>query len=390
MFRCIPSTNRVGPMLRRIILGVALIILLAPANNRPVQAEELSPRLITDFLGRHVVIPSKVDRVICSGSGCLRLLVYLKGQDKVVGVDSAEKGGLPFAVDARPYAAAHPWLSDLPLFGEFRGNDSPELIAALNPQPQVILKTSATMDAAESLQVKTGIPVVGLGYGNLTWGRGELDQTLRLMGQALGLEKRVGEVIGYLNGLQKDLESRSAAVPAANRPTTYVGGLAQRGGHGFASTEPSYAPFVFLQARNVAAGLAENKETASHATVSKEQLLLWDPEIVFLDITTTRLQGGANGLEQLRSDPVFKGLGAVRAGRVFGVFPYNYYTQNFETILANAYFIGKVLYPEQFKDIDPIAKAEEITTFLNGGPAFAKINETFGNLGFSKIPVAGP
>jgi iron complex transport system substrate-binding protein len=205
------------------------------------------------------------------------------------------------------------------------------------------------------------------------------------MGQVMGLEERAETVIGYFDGLQKDLESRSAAVPSGKRPTTYVGGLAQRGGHGFASTEPSYAPFVFLQADNVASELAKSKETASHATVSKEQLLVWDPEIVFLDISTTRLQAGVNGLEQLHTDPVFRGLSAVQNGRIFGVFPYNYYTQNFGTIFANAYFIGKVLYPDQFKDIDPLARAEEITGFLNGGPAFRQINESFGNMGFSRI-----
>lgn len=350
----------------------------------PVLAQET--RLITDALGREVAIPDQVERVICSGSGCLRLLVYLQAQERVVGVDSAEKGGLPFTGDARPYALAHPRLKELPLFGEFRGHDSPERIVALNPQPQVILKVSAARDGgSEALEAKTGIPVVGLGYGNLTHGRNELNQTLRLMGQVLKLEQRAAAVIAYFDALQADLENRTISIPLGKRPTVYIGGVAMRGGHGFASTEPAYAPFAFVNAQNAAGELDKSKPGTPHATVSKEQLLFWDPAVIFLDISTARLQGGANGLEQLRTDPAFKALNAVRNGEVYGVFPYNFYAQNFESTLANAYFIGKVLYPERFADIDPLATAEEISRFLNGAPAFERINQGFGQLGFIRI-----
>ncbi|MFZ5563413.1 MAG: iron ABC transporter substrate-binding protein [Thermodesulfobacteriota bacterium] len=343
-------------------------------------------RVITDVLERQVTVPARVERVICSGSGCLRLLVYLQAQDRVVGVDSAEKGGLPFSVEARPYAVAHPELQALPLFGEFRGHDNPELIAALSPRPQVIFKTYAARDGgAESLFSKTGIPVVGLGYGDLTINRQELDRTLRIMGQVLGLEGRAEAVITFFARLQADLERRAKTVADADRPTTYIGGLAQRGGHGFASTEPAYAPFTFLSARNVAGELAKTGKGDSHAVVSKEQLLMWNPEILFLDISSAKLQAGANGLEELRSDPAYQAMTAVKKGRVFGVFPYNFYTQNFESIFANAYFIGKTLYPGAFADIDPMTRAEEIAVFLNGGPAFAAINQGYDNLGFAKI-----
>lgn len=369
----------------RLIFIWLCFLLLGPATL--VQATS-STLTVTDFLGRQVSIPTQVDRVICSGSGCLRLLVYLQGQDRVVGVDNAEKGGLPFAVEARPYAITQPQLSGFPLFGEFRGLDNPELIAGLDPQPQVIIKVNAPRDGGtESLQAKTGVPVVGLGYGNLTHGRESLNRTLRIMGQVLGLEQRADAVIAYFDALQADLEQRTAKIPATQRPSTYVGGLAMRGGHGFASTEPAYAPFAFLNVHNVAEKLAAGATEGSQATVAKEQLLLWDPEVIFLDISTTRLQAGANGLEQLRNDAVYQTLTAVQNGRVYGLFPFNFYNTNYESVFANAYYIGSVLYPEQFADIDPLAKAEEISTFLNGGPAFERINADFDNMGFNRIPL---
>ena len=387
------ETHRAFPeqrVVRTVLFLLTGIVVVAGIVSFPDSCVCSSTQTIIDMMNRQVTIPAKITRVICSGSGCLRLLVYLQSHDRIVGVDSAEKGGLPFALDARPYAVARPELKDYPLFGEFRGHDSPELIAALDPQPQVILKTYAVRDGGvETLEQKTGIPVIALGYGDLTRKRSELNRTLRVMARVLNVEDRAEAVIVFFDELQSDLQARTATVLVRDRPTTYIGGLSHRGGHGFASTEPGYTPFAFLGARNVAGELTKGNRALDHAMVSKEQLLIWNPAVIFLDIGTTRLQSGANGLEELKTDPAYQSLVAVQAGQVYGVFPYNYYTRNFESVFADAYFIGKVLYPEAFADIDPMAKAEAIAAFLNGGPAFERINNNFGNMGFNKIMITG-
>ncbi|MBT7629337.1 MAG: hypothetical protein HN597_06470 [Desulfobacula sp.] len=47
-------------------------------------------REITDSNHRVVTIPIKIDRIICSGPGCLRLITYFGAQDRVVAVDDIE------------------------------------------------------------------------------------------------------------------------------------------------------------------------------------------------------------------------------------------------------------------------------------------------------------
>ncbi len=342
-------------------------------------------RRITDAAGRTVTVPQTVERVICSGPGCLRLLTYLQAQDRIVAVDSIELRGAP--IDARPYAVANPQFKTYPLFGEFRGRDNPELIAGLTPQPQVIFKTFAGRGHdPELLQTKTGIPVVVLEYGNLTYGRAQLNHSLRLMADLTGTARRAQEVIAFFDALEADLRRRTENIPTGRRPSCYVGGLGRSGPHGLQSTEPSFAPFAFTHARNVAAPEATQKPV-SHATVAKEQIIFWDPEVIFVDVSTLRLDAGASALDQLRSEPVYQGLSAVRNGEVYGLFPYNSYTQNFEAVFANAYYVGKVLYPERFADVDPMDTAEEIAVFLNGGPAFETLNTQFDGLGFSRLPV---
>lgn len=337
---------------------------------------------ITDLNGRIINIPENTDRVICSGSGCLRYLTYLKAHDRIAAVDGIEVRGSP--IDARPYAIANPQFKEYPVFGEFRGFDNPELIAGLNPGPDVIFKMApgGGIDP-DILQKKTGIPVIMLQYGNLTCNRQIFDRTLYLMAEIVGQQKWAAELIFYIDEIIADLRSR---IDSSSNLTCFIGGLGQSGPHGIQSTNPRYAPFEFLGIKNAASPIGDSSQ-ASYLNVSKEQIVDWDPDIIFIDISTLRLPGSANALGQLRHDPSFRNLKAVKNNQLYGLFPNNSYNENIEVVLANAYYIGKILYPENFKDIDPMKKAEEISVFFNGGPAFHEMNKMFENTGFAKIPV---
>jgi iron complex transport system substrate-binding protein len=326
----------------------------------------------------------EVTRVICSGSGALRLLTYLESQNRIVAVDDMESKRRRF--DARPYALAHPEFKTYPVFGEFRGFDNPELILSLNPPPQVIFKTHATTghDPVE-LQAKTGIPVVVLKYGNLGTHRAQFFKSLRIMGDVMGKRERADAVVAFFENGIADLDRRTADVPAGRKKTCFVGGIAFRGPHGFRSTEPGYPPFMFVNAANVAYDPSMMGAASRQVTVAKEKLLEWDPDVLFVDLSTLQLQGEASGLWEIANDAALQALTAVRQGRVYGVFPYNWYTKNYGSILANAYFIGKVLYPERFADVDPAAKADAIYTFLVGRPVFEEMNAHFQGLGFKAI-----
>jgi len=318
----------------------------------------------------------------------MRYLVYLQAQDLAVAVDDMEKSRNQF--EPRPYFLANPQLRDKPLFGEFRGHDNPELIVALDPAPQVIFKTYGKMghDPVE-LQKKTGIPVIALDHGQLGIGKRQMEETLLLMGRIIGREQRAKDVIAFFNTAIEDLRKRTADIPEEKRPTCYIGGIAYRGPHGITSTEPAYPPFIFVNAANIAADPSRtSSEQLQQTTFSKESLVAMDPEKIFVDLSTIQGSKDVSGIEQLRSDPAFAVLTAVRKGEIYGVLPYNWYSQNHGSILADAYFIGKVLYPDRFEDIDPAKKADEIYAFLVGKPVFDQMNKAFGNLAFEKIDLS--
>ncbi len=344
-------------------------------------------RVITDMAGRQVEVPVKVDRVLCSGPGCLRYLTYIQGQDLIVGVDCIERRVDRF--DARPYALANPQFRQKPLFGNFRGHDNPELILGLDPQPQVIFKTFKNLGYdADELQDKTGIPVVILSYASLVSEREVIYDSLLLMGEIIGKKDRALQVSEFMEMKINELERRTANIQESERLSCFVGGIAKKGPHGFQSTEPGYPPFYFVNANNVANPYGEQGQQGKplqHANVSKEQIVSWNSEIIFVDLSSTQLGEHAGAVNELRTDPVYQSLTAVENGRVYGLLPYNWYTKNYGSIIANGFFVGKILYPEQFKDVDPKATADEIYSFLVGKPVFSLMNKSFGGYAFEKL-----
>lgn len=284
-----------------------------------------------------------------------------------------------------PYAAANPHFRSLPLFGDFRGNDNPELIVGLDPAPQVIFKTFPAMgyDPVE-LQQKTGIPVVVLNYGDLSEYREDFFSSLRIMGQVLDRSARAEAVIDFITSSIQMLEQLTSEAAAPERKTCFVGGIAFKGAHGFLSTQPVYPPFAFINAQNIA-GNGSSGSGMSNTVFSKESLVAADPDIIFIDLSTLLMGSGTDGLHELMTDRVYQGLTAVRERKVFGLMPYNWYTQNMGSILADAWYAASILYPDRFPGMNPAEKADEIYQFLLGRPVFDKISQPFSGLVFKQL-----
>jgi len=322
--------------------------------------------VIKDLLGREVEVPSNVNRIVAVGPGALRLIAYLKATDMVVGVEDFEK----LRPSGRPYILAYPELKELPSVGPGGPGKLPDLESLIALQPDVVFITYVDRKTAQDIQEKTGIPVVVLSYGNLgTFEDEDLFRSIELAGKILGREEKAHEVVDFIKKAQEDLTTRSEGVES---PTVYVGGIGYKGAHGIDSTEAKYPPFVVLQARNVVDELGEG-----HKFIDPEKLLVWDPEYIFID---------ENGLNLVLDDyskhrEFYESLSAVKRGKVYGILPYNYYTTNIGTALADAYFIGKILYPERFTDIDPEEKADEIYEFLLGKRVYGEMAEQFGGFG---------
>jgi len=365
-----------------LVCGILFAGLFSAGCSTPAPREPSSAGremiTITDMMNHTVTLVKDPQRIIGIGAGSLRMIVYLQAQDDVVGVDmreqtaqNASSSGMPSGID-RPYNIAHPDLASRPFVGAITGD--PELIAT--QKPDVVFVTFLAGKDAVAIQEKSNVPVVALVSGDLGENRQAFYSSLRMMARVLDREKRADEVITYINGTLADLQKRTKDILVEKKPTVYVGGIAFNGAHGFLSTDPAYAPLSLVNGNNVAAGAG----SGGQIMVDKEKLLAWDPDVIFVD------EASYNLIKEDLKDPVFQSLKAVKGGRVYGVMPYNWYANNYDTVLADAYYVGKILYPEQFADVDPAVKADEIYTMLDGKPVYTDMEGIFGGfIPFSQI-----
>jgi iron complex transport system substrate-binding protein len=359
--------------INRFLAVLLLSAVLVVGCSQSVSSPAKRTVTITDTIGRKAEVPEKVERIVCIGPGALRLITYLQATDKVVGIEGGFEKNSPAG---RPYRIAHPELAELPVIGVASPSSQLNPEAILSAEPDVVFICYVEPRIANDLQDKTGIPVVVLSYGNLvTFDNEYVFNSLRITGKILNKAARAEAVIDFIRDSQKDLRNRTKKIPAGKKPKVYVGGLGFKGTQGITSTECKCPVFEVLHARNVANELGK----AGHIFVDREKIIEWDPDIIFID-------GGSLKLvkDDYKKNPKFYNLlKAVPNGKLYGLFPYNHYTTNIDTALADAYYIGKVLYPEEFEDIEPEKKADDIYKFLVGKPIYEKMKNDWG--GFKKL-----
>ena len=317
-------------------------------------------RTITDGAGRQVEVSEKVESIICVGVGALRYTCYVGAQDLVCAVEDCEKE----PVISRLYNYVNiEKFRELPVIGT-NGNPFPEEI--IKAAPDVIVMSAYASVEADDLQAKTDTPVVVVPGSDTTLDAAAYE-TIRILGELTGMETRANELTQYLQGIQKDLDDRTKDIPESEKPSVYVGGVSFKGHHGFEGTEAGYGPFALIHAKN----LADTTGQTGAFNIDLEQVLSWDPEILFVDF---------NGMALINEDyaknpDYYNALTAVQEGKVYSQISFRSNASNLETALADAYYAACVMYPEQFRDVDPVAKAEEIFETLLGVSPYADLKE---------------
>ena len=347
-------------------------VTVAEQTPEVMEPEQSSERTVTDLLGRTVTIPYNVESTVAIGVGALRLYVYAGPLDMLVGVEQVEHD----AAVGRPYTVINAELfASLPVIGLGGPNNAADPERLLNAAPDVIFTTYSTEASdADQLQQSIGIPVIALSYGSSFWDE-EVRRSLELIGEVMGSVEKAQAASDFIASSFEDLQNRTRDIQ--DRPSVYVGALGFRGAQGIESTQGRFAPFVALNAINV----ADETGQAGPFMIDKEMLIEWAPDFIFLDLNNLNLV-----LEDYRTNPAFyHSLAAVQNDTVYGILPYNFLTTNIDTAIAVTYFIGTIIYPEAFADIDPVQKADEIYRALLGQEFYQQMVADFG--GFRRIAI---
>lgn len=333
-----------------------MLLGISPSCTGPA-GKKLHTREIKDASGRKVYIPDTINSVIALRAGALRLIAYMGLTDRIKYIEGNERRRQV------PYLFANPSLRQKDLIGAGNNYDN-ELLAASSAD--IIITTFMTAAEADKLQGKTGKPVFVLDYGDLKENSEGFYMSLDLLGQVFYRKKRAEELKAFFRANLDELKLRAKNI---DKLKVYVGGVAYRGAHGISSTEPGYPPFKMLSLDNVASSLGEVMSSPvanqENAFIDTEQLIVWDPDYIFLDAAGREIWYNEVDNELLKET-----ITAFKNERLYTVLPYNWYTTNYENVLCNAWFIGKTLDPLAFEHIDIEDKCREIYTFFLGSDVY--------------------
>lgn len=360
-----------------LVLALCLMLSLATAACAEAAPET---RIVTDVWNREVEIPAEVDSIICLGSMGPRFAAYLDVVDMMVGAEDSDINKTTARYDYSP--VYHEQLKVLPSVGSGGGSgeNNGYAEAIIQVQPDVII-AGFNEDACEELEAQTGIPVVSIRYRTQGFIDEGFHRSMRVFAEVVGAQERCEEVLAYIEECRADLNERTKDIPDEDKLKAYTGAVTFNGRHGFAFTYVNFPAFTAVNANNVAdvflqerTGEAAEKAKAEGKAyigndgfeVDLEQIIAWDPDIVFLDPGNMDLVND----EYANNPGFFDSLRAVQEGQVYTMPSTNAAGPNITYLLINAYYAGKTLYPEQFADIVLEEKAGEIMELMLGQDFF--------------------
>lgn len=297
-------------------------------------------RTITDMLGRKVVVPININRILTTGSVEMQL-IYMLVPDKLVGLSNRFNGNPPLV---------HDQYVNLPVVGSWSGGQVGNYEAFLAAEPDIIVSGFAE-DIDDHQQKFGSIPIVGVDSGDLL-----LDYVpiINFLGDLLGVPDKAAELVKYYTDAMNYVNSIVANIAEGDRFTVYYA----EGTDGL-STDPAgsmHTALITYCGGNVIADV-QLLPGVGQVTVSMEQILLWDPDIIIIG------RGSQDALyKTIMTSSTWSLVTAVKEGRVFArpTNPLSWYDgpPGLGQIIG-MYWMISTLYPDQTKDLDLNAKVKE-------------------------------
>ena len=320
------------------------------------------PKTFTDTQGREITLDEAPQRIITRAPDEARVVIALGYGDKLIAGEQATKSCLcPMTFDN----VAEGCLNCYETIIDGRMPDLPEIstrydiyfeeIAKLKPD----LIFCGNLKDAEAFEDKIGCPVVVLGGSGWNFGEDGYYDSIRVAAEALDAQEKAEELISFALNKVEMIESVTKNVDPEKKPKVY---FASRGagtgfydpkeGRDFTRTEPNYDPLVMAGGRNVASEIEGNT-----VNVPLEQIIAWNPDYIFISNSAA---GNNTGLEFIKNSPELASINAIKEGNVYNCFYPHCRGQPPDRNLLNMMYMAKIMYPEEFKDLDLEKEGNEI------------------------------
>ncbi|MBY6264073.1 ABC transporter substrate-binding protein [Azospirillum sp. 412522] len=283
------------------LAAAALLLALSPGPARAAESRAAEIRT-TDLAGNEIVLPKPAERIVALPAPSAPTVVAAdRSADRLVGmhqtVGEVAKGGL--------LGRLFPRLNRLPASllsaGKSAFMPNVEAIAAL--EPDLVLQRGELGPQIVSPLAEAGLKTALVVYGDEETTR----RNIRLMAGLTGHPERAEALIGWRDEVLARIR-RPDGDAAGKAPTVLF--LSRLAGHLVVTGKGTPTDFAIAAAggRNLAAG------RSGSITVTAEQIMIWDPEVILLNSADRDLQPA-----DIRSDPLLSGTAAAKAGRVYKV-----------------------------------------------------------------------
>jgi iron complex transport system substrate-binding protein len=310
-----------------LLLVLMVIIVVGAGCNQKNENTAVKEKIVVDAIGNTVKVPDKVTKTIIGCQLVPQEVSVLGGSDTVIAMLSQDH--------TKQLYKMFPRYKDVPDIGSFEQINIEEL---LKMNPDVYFGGRSAPEANEKL--------LGLGVNVYTsyigWATVDtIKDEFRNIAAFYGSEKEAEELIQYWNTKQKMLADMQSNIPGGKKKTVYY----------MNSKNPlqthnkdvwAHQLITSAGGINVAADLVGNE-------VNIEQLLEWDPDVIFVNKDYSR----PNIVEEIKGDPRFHNMKALKNNELY-VCPIGstwWYIPSPEAPLGFMW-LAKILYPDLTQDIN--------------------------------------
>jgi len=332
-------------MKRRIllILPVFLAACICLALFRTAGLSAADYRIVTDMDDNRVEVPVSPKRIACMhGPSSDRIIMLGKG-DRIALMMKPSAWAYKLYPEIRNVeTSAPPFTGDVERLLRLKVD-----LALYSPFPGEAEKYKAA-----GIRTACGFSV-GKRPRTMEEFFGNFKRQVSFFGDLLGPDAK-GKADRYNEYFDRKLRvvlARTSRINKKDRPTVYYGG---RSGNFLSSQGRASVMHWYTE---VAGGNFLPQEQDNNFTeVNREKVLSWNPDIILVS-------GWGNAFENMKKDPFFASMKAVKTGKVYrvptGIFAWDFASG--ESILL-ALYMAKIFHPDLFKDWN---MREEMKTFYS-------------------------
>ncbi len=318
--------------------------LLAACSGGGSDSPAGGQKVITDQLGREVVIPETINKVAGTHVYGGKMLFAMGQKDKLgfqmqLGADLEALAKVDAAYGALPTALSSP-----------NGTDSPEAMVSLG----VNLVFTDAFRGEEEANIFTNAGIATVAVSGETFE--EVYQTAEIMGEIFDCPERAVELKEFIENMRTMVAGRVANLSDEEKPVVLISGS---GGVYTAATADMFQHQMVETAGGINAGA---DLTGRWAKISAEDIINLDPDYIVLGSSF-----GADTVESVLADPALQSVSAIRNKNVY-IFPSTLGWWDFplpQSILGIVW-TAKTIHPELFEDINIKDTADSVYKFIYG------------------------